>query len=456
MGGWEALTGLVLKDYVPVDELGLSHYNRALTEFRVMIYYISLLLFPHPSRLNLDYDFPISQSWVVPWTTLPSMILVLGSVGYAIIIAKRYSLVSFCILWFYGNLALESFILRLDLVFEHRLYLPSMGFFLLGSMGIVYWMQQRSYSPHRIQNRVYYTVLCSAVFFLCLWTYERNRVWQTEITLWEDVVKKSPEKARDYLNLGKAYQKAGQLDKANETYQAGLAHKPQKHYRSLLLVNQGVIQLQKRHYDTAMDLLEQAVQINPRYFFGWFNLGAAYKGINRDDLALQAYEKSRDLFPENEWSHLFIGEIYEKRGELKQALETYEQGTAVLGDHSWRLRNELARAYEYANRFQDAQKQYEISLTINPRQPEIHYRLGNIYYGQKRFNEALSEFTETLRLDPGHLEARNNLGSTYAVIGDLEKAAHEFSRVLDAKPDHPAASQNFQRARQILQSTRSK
>ena len=46
------------------------------------------------------------------------------------------------------------------------------------------------------------------------WTYERNKVWQDELTLWEDVQKKVPNKARANLNLGLAYVEKNRADDA--------------------------------------------------------------------------------------------------------------------------------------------------------------------------------------------------------------------------------------------------
>ena len=107
--------------------------QRTLTQTRVVMHYISLLIFPHPSRLNLDYDFPISYSLINPVSTIVSLAAILGLIASGVYLAKRQRLISFCILWFFGNLVIESSVLPLALIFEHRLYLPSMLFFSDGS-----------------------------------------------------------------------------------------------------------------------------------------------------------------------------------------------------------------------------------------------------------------------------------------------------------------------------------
>lgn len=82
--------------------------QKLLTETRIVILYISLLFFPHPDRLNLDYDFTLSQSLLTPTTTLFSVAVLFGLVLFAILTAKKQRLFSFCILWFLGNLVIES------------------------------------------------------------------------------------------------------------------------------------------------------------------------------------------------------------------------------------------------------------------------------------------------------------------------------------------------------------
>ena len=111
--------------------------ERVLTQFRIVLYYVTLLAYPHPSRLNLDYDFPISKTIIDPPTTLISMLVIAGLLGYSLWVAKKKPVLSFFILWYFGNLVIESSIFPLELVYEHRLYLPAVGPFVLFSLMVV-------------------------------------------------------------------------------------------------------------------------------------------------------------------------------------------------------------------------------------------------------------------------------------------------------------------------------
>jgi protein O-mannosyl-transferase len=116
--------------------------ERVLTQFRVVLYYVTLLIYPHPSRLNLDYDFPISKTIFDPPTTIFSIIIITGLIGYSFWVAKKRPVLSFFILWYFGNLAIESSIFPLEMVYEHRLYLPSVGPFVLFSLFLIRGIDQ--------------------------------------------------------------------------------------------------------------------------------------------------------------------------------------------------------------------------------------------------------------------------------------------------------------------------
>jgi hypothetical protein len=128
--------------------------ERILTQFRVVLYYLTLLVYPHPSRLNLDYDFPISKTILDPPTTLVSILIIAGLIGYSMWGAKKRPMLFFWILWYFGNLVIESSFLPLEMVYEHRLYLPSVGPFVLFSLLVVRGVEKFRKSRHVLEARI--------------------------------------------------------------------------------------------------------------------------------------------------------------------------------------------------------------------------------------------------------------------------------------------------------------
>jgi hypothetical protein len=235
-------------------ELTISGYEirpftlgeRLLTQSRVVLYYVTLMAFPLPSRLNLDYDFPLSRFLIDPPTTLLSILIIAGLLIYSVWVAKKRPVLSYFVLWYFGNLVIESSVFPLELVYEHRLYLPAVGPFVLFSLlivGLIERLRERSSvreagsSPEGVKEgnvraigmiqkpraRLPEIVVFSTVILLLAGgSYGRNRLWNDDIELLLDNVEKSPRKARVHGNLAFAYFTAGIYDKALQTAQKAI------------------------------------------------------------------------------------------------------------------------------------------------------------------------------------------------------------------------------------------
>lgn len=247
--------GLIYLGDNPVDRVSSGYAardftmsERVLTQFRVVVFYMSLLLFPHPSRLNLIHHIPISQSLLEPITTLFSFFVILGMALFAVYVRRRHRLISFGILWFLITLALESSILSLDIIFEHRLYLPSVGFSILASCLF------SSVLPKG--RRATIIISMGIILFLCAGTYVRNKIWTTPLTLWTDVLSKNPSSFKAHTNLGKVLARKGFIDEAIEQYRAGLSINANyivaHHNLGLALVKKGLVDEAIRHYRAAL------------------------------------------------------------------------------------------------------------------------------------------------------------------------------------------------------------
>ncbi len=300
------LIEIIIKSY---DQFDFTLKQRVLTEFRVVIYYISLLFFPHPSRLIFDYNFPISFSLIEPVTTLFSIVTVFVLIILACVFAKRERLLSFSILWFFGNLVLESSVIGLDIVFEHRTYLPSMMLFLIPVLIF-----------SRI-NKVRWAgiILLSAVIAVCsIWAYERNAVWRSKEIFWRDCVKKSPGNTRAQYNLGRSLIPSGRFDEAAEHFSEALRIDPDypdarknleiarlysdarkkysepdkiHNYLGIVLAKQGSVAHSVRNFI-------EALRINPEYEEAHYNLGRVLLAKGEVDKAVMHFNTALKINPD--------------------------------------------------------------------------------------------------------------------------------------------------------------
>ena len=112
----------------------ISRQEYFLTQFRVIWTYIKLLILP--INQNLDYNYGLSRGLLAPLTTLFGVIGITALFGLAVFLFKRQKVISFFILWFFLILAPTSSVAVLpDVIFEHRMYLPSLGYFVIFAFG---------------------------------------------------------------------------------------------------------------------------------------------------------------------------------------------------------------------------------------------------------------------------------------------------------------------------------
>jgi len=63
-------------------------------------------------------------------------------------------------------------------------------------------------------NKTFLLILLLIIIAFLIASYSRNMIWKDDLSLWEDIVKKSPNKARGYNNLGTSYGYSGWIDMA--------------------------------------------------------------------------------------------------------------------------------------------------------------------------------------------------------------------------------------------------
>ena len=327
--------------------------QRVLTEFRVVIFYISLLFFPHPTRLNLEHDFSLSHSLTDPMTTAVSLMLILACCIFAVMIAKRERVVTFSILWFFGNLVIESSVIGLEIIFEHRLYLPSMLICLM-TVGLCF----RYMRDKRICIAFFSIVV--VVFFI--WTYNRNKVWKDEVTLLTDCIEKSPGKFRPRYNLGIALAEQGKRPEAIEQYRIALRIDPG--YASLHtnlgleLFAQGEGQLAVEHY-------LEALRIRPGFVMAHLGLATALLTEGKLDQARTHCEQALRIQPSSAPAFNCLGNIYFQQGMVSKAIDFYSK--AIRHDATYvEAANNLGVALIHAGRRQQAVQVLKAAIEIRP------------------------------------------------------------------------------------------
>ena len=333
----------------------ISRPDYLFTQFRVIVTYLRLLVLPIGQ--NLDYDYPIYAAFFTPPVFLSFLLLaalfllalyLYGIAGRTADPAVR--LAGFGILWFFLALSVESSLVPIaDVIFEHRVYLPSVGAFAAFATACVLVFDG---APLRAWGKAAAVAAALVVLVLGVGTYRRNAVWGDGVGLWEDVVRKSPGKARPRNNLGMALNDGDQAD-------------------------------------AAIARLSEALRIAPGFAAAHTNLGLSYLKKHMVDAAIREFQLALAIDPEMSSARLNLGSALYEKGEVDAAMGHYVIALKRDPDNEM-LHNNLGVAYFRKGMIDDAISHLRIAVSLKPDYPDAHYNLG-IAYGEKGWGPLAQE-----------------------------------------------------------------
>jgi len=302
--------------------------QRVLTEFRVLIFHFGQIFYPIPQQFSIVHDFNLSTSIFTPMTTLGAIVLVAAMIGTALFYMHKWPLLSFAVLFFFLGHCVESTIIALELVFEHRNYLPSLFLFLPIAAGIALLIEK-----YRKENRLmHFLIMCFSILIvlgLSTGTYIRNSVWQDEKGLWRNAVKKAPSLARPYQNLALALEKEGKLDAALELNKKALVLKDLQPElsRFISLSNIGNIYRKKGNYSEAIHYLAEAVRAEkgPYKQRVRLNLALCLLNVQEKEQALKHIEDGLKRQKDNNRFLTVKGFILAQQGKTDIALDYFRR-----------------------------------------------------------------------------------------------------------------------------------
>ena len=375
-------------------QTNISRLDYLMTEMRVIVTYIRLVFLPVSQ--NLDYDYPTYHSFLTPQVFLSFLFLLalFGTAMWLLYKSQRaerkeqsaasfseirtpcampyafYRLIAFGILWFFITLSVESSIIPIaDVIFEHRVYLPSVGFFIAVTAGVFLLVNRlvMALSPVRFFRGPMPYALCSLLFVLLILalasaSYARNEVWRDGIALWEDVARKAPANARAQNNLGYVYNARGMTDKAME------------HFIS-------------------------AVRMNPEYLDARINLGITYNAKGMTDAAIEQFTTVLRKNWDDADAHNNIGIAYVSKGMIDKAITHYLIALKLNPDYP-EAYNNLGVAYGYKDMLDQAIPYLRNAIQLKPDYFEAHYNLALLFLKKNDTANAEEEYRRLAMINP--------------------------------------------------------
>lgn len=365
-------------DRATTVEPAISRLDYLATQMRVLVTYLRLLLFPVDQQL--DYNYTIATGFLNAQVLMSSALLfTLFSIAvYCLVLAQRKAgrfggatpllrIISFGIFWFFITHLVESSIIPItDVIFEHRMYLPSAGLF-MAIAAAVFLAGNTSPLASGWPRRAFLSGIVIVILTLGGLTIARNHLWRDEISFWEDNASKSPFNGRVFNNLGNARLKKRDLHGAEQAYLKAIELRD---YQDATFVNLGQLYAQWGNDDKALKLFRAALLINPELAEAYNSIGSIYANQNMTEEAIQDFLKAVKLQPNLSSAYNNLGLMYRRQNKYAEAIEIYGK-----------------------------------AIKRNPDVVSAYINRGQLLLTMERRGEAISDFRRVLELDPANVTA---------------------------------------------------
>ncbi len=403
-----------------------------LTQFHVLKTYVRLLVWP--VNQNLDYDYPLANSlWDLGTLGSLGLILLILAAGWWLW-RKGWYLSAFGIAIFFLGQSVESSIIPIkDVIFEHRIYFSFIGFSLLASEAIGRLLViLRGRRWHRINFSTVW--LAAIICILCVLigaTWRRNAVWGSELSLWSDVARKSPNKSRSYNNIGVAYMKQRDFAKAEENYFKELAldqNSVSAH------VNLGSIYGQQKKYEQAKEHLQKAIDLNPSSASAFNNMGNILRETNDLSGAEQAYRRSLAISAEDADTWYNLGLVYINQKRMSEAVDALNHAIELKPEHAdWH--NKLGASLAMQGDYQKGEEHLREAIRLDPRLAPAYSNLGNVVAARGDNMEAAQWYARYLAMNPNDPTVLTSLADALSRLGAKEQARQAYQKALRLQPE---------------------
>ncbi len=384
---------------------------RCLIAGRAVWFYLAKLFVP----LRLSFEYPrwhIDVMTVWQYLFPLAVITLLLSLFWMRNFLGRGALVG--ALFFVGTLvpALgfnNIFPMRYSLVADHFQYLASLGPLTLLAACIACALQKwMGDAPEDDSIPSMRDVLVApAVVVLVMLTWFRSTTFQDSQTLYADVISKNPNAWMSCGNLGSIYLDKGDLNRAQAYMDRSLAL---HHNNPIIATRRAQIYMRRNEPELAIAAYQYAIGVDPNYAESHFELAEALQKLNNIPEALKQYDKAITIQPKHAPALLAYGTLLAQLNEYAAAAQ--QLGKAVeIDPRSKTARRAYLAALERSDQFDKAAEQLTILLNNDPKDPAVLYRdLGLVELARHRPEPAAQAFQKSLEINPDQPDVRQRLG----------------------------------------------
>jgi protein O-mannosyl-transferase len=368
----------------------------------LVLQYARLLFWP--SRLSAFHVFHPSTS-LFEGKVLAGAAICAACLAAIFALRKRCPMVAFTILWLAVTLGpvLNARWMVANTMADRYLYLPSVGFCWLAAWCLLQgWDALRSGSGPRTLRLSFACILAALLVAGMIATVKRNRVWQSELTLYTRTLETDPDAYVIRTNLGSLYFSFGDLKRAESELHAALTGKPD----SVNAMNAlAMVYREQRRYPESRELFARAIATKPLWGDPYFNLGRLLEKQGQVSEALRNFEQAVDLAPLNPAAHYWYGNALLQVHRDQEAEPELQKSLALAPEASFGALCDLATVYLETGQSDRALAILQRVEKDYPFDSNAHFLMGRLLETKGQFDDARKEYQHGLVLEPGNAEA---------------------------------------------------
>lgn len=172
----------------------------------------------------------------------------------------------------------------------------------------------------------------------------------------------------------------------------------------------------KSDYNTAIRIIQQAIEINGEDAMLYTKIAGLYSDIGNYQESLSAYKKAIKLRPNDAFIYISMGNILQTIGDYENAYNSFKQAQTIYPEYK----------YNYLN-------------------------IANVEYFRKNYKNATENYNAFLSAYPDHMEASENLANVYLLSNEPEKACEIYANIYKK---YPSAFTDFEKYGMALFATK--
>ncbi len=387
--------------------------ERFLTELRILFFYVYQILIPDLTSYSLFHDdVVLSKSLIEPVTTLFALAGWLAFLFVSFFYRNRLPLIGFGVTWYLAGHFLESLSVPLDLMYEHRNYIPSFGVVIAVVTSLATWLGNRMPSS---QCRILFAIICAAFSAV---TVVRAWQWGDPLTFALATARHSPNSQTAVYELARQYNQLYLRTGDNELWEKAIAE------------------------------LEKSVPLGNEDFNSLSAMVVAYDRRKKPlpEIWLKRYQESLATRTANKRLVSSLIRLTECQFKKKCALAPQlilKLSASLLSNPN--LSRELKRdflealALYYVNLLGDFAAAEEILLEIVnevPREPKYRLRLAEVYFAFGKYDAAAAQLSADVEKYSGStlVDEKRFIARTEKLISDLSLARNSAAKVKNQPP----------------------